>query len=99
MAFIQNMQGTRAIRILIVEDHPDACEASRPDIFLADLGLPRGGDGVTLIRRASRLWGTPCKLDDGRDATQPTKDAVSGSRCWCNAKRCTSRCGTPHASN
>lgn len=77
------------IEILIVEDHPDVCEAlvqafantpdlkvtgvatnhaealqlieaSRPDILLADLGLPRGGDGVTLIRRASRLWGRPC---------------------------------------
>lgn len=77
------------IRILIVEDHPDVCEAlvqafanttdlkvmgvainhaeamplieaCRPDILLVDLGLPRGGDGVTLIRRASRLWGAPC---------------------------------------
>ena len=77
------------IEILIVEDHPDVCEAlvqafanttdlkvmgvatnhpeamrlietTRPHILLADLCLPRGGDGVTLIRRASRLWGTPC---------------------------------------
>jgi len=63
-ALVQAFANTPDLKVMgVAINHAEAMqliEASRPDILLADLCLPRGGDGVTLIRRASRLWGTPC---------------------------------------
>ncbi len=42
----------------------DTCKAvlekACPDVLLVDLCLPRGGDGLTLIRRARFVWGARC---------------------------------------
>lgn len=35
-------------------------EGECPDLLLVDLCLPHGGDGMTVIRQAYRLWGSRC---------------------------------------